>query len=56
MPEKVSSVIAIKRYFETDGGRNVTLQEIKDLPPEDRDELGPLAAKELGLELKKKTT
>ena len=56
MPEKISKVIAIKRFFESNGGRKVGLEEFKQLTPEDRDELGPPAAKELGLELKESTT
>ena len=57
MPEKtVSKVIAIKRFFESDGGRKVGLEEFKQLTPDDRDELGPLAAKALGMELKDSTT
>lgn len=50
--EQLNRIQAIKRYFEKDGGRTVTLQEIKELTKEDRHELADLAAKELGIEIK----
>lgn len=54
--EKVSKVIAIKRFFELDGGRKVGLDEFKQLTPEDREELGAPCAAALGLELKPERT
>jgi len=52
--EKVGRVKAIKLFFEKDGGRKVTVQELKDLSQADRQELAELAAKELGVELLEK--
>ena len=52
--EKMSSVRAIKTFFELDGGREVTMTELKDLGAEARTELGALAAVELGVELSSK--
>jgi hypothetical protein len=49
---EMSNTQAIKVYFEKDGGRTVTLQEMKELTRDDRQELGALAAKELGAEIK----
>lgn len=43
----MSDVIAIKRFFEADGGRKVEMSEMKALTVEDRAELGPLARVEL---------
>lgn len=48
---KLNNIQAIKEYFAKDGGRPVTMQELKDLSKEDRAELGALAAKELGAEI-----
>jgi hypothetical protein len=48
---KMSKLKAIRNYFEADGGRKVTLSELKALTTEDKDELAPLAAAELGVEL-----
>lgn len=45
---------AIKTFFEADGGRRVGMDELKALSEKDRQELGELAAKELGVELDKK--
>lgn len=49
--ERISGVMAIKRFFEADGGYQVTLTELKALNSVERAELGQLAAKELGVEL-----
>ncbi len=49
--ETISKVAAIKRYFELDGGRQLKMDELKQLTAEDREELAKLAAKELGVEL-----
>ncbi len=51
MPETLNNVQAIRMYFAKDGGREVTLAEMKELTREDRAELGALAAKELGVEI-----
>jgi hypothetical protein len=42
---------AIKAFFEGDGGRRVTLDEMKALTPADRAELGALCAAALGVEI-----
>jgi hypothetical protein len=47
--QTVSSMVAIKRYFEADGGRKCEMNELKALTPKDRAELGPLCAVALGL-------
>lgn len=51
MPETISNVTAIKKFFEKDGGRPVDMKELRALAPADRTELGALAAKELGCEI-----
>ena len=57
-PEKISGVIAIKRFFEQkdiitpDGGKKFGFDELKAIPKTDRDELGALCAVELGVEIK----
>lgn len=51
--EQLTNVQAIKRYFEADPRiGKLSLQELKRLGPEGRAELGALAAKELGAEIK----
>ena len=50
--EQLNRIQIIKRYFERDGGRPVSLQEMKELTREDRVELADLAAKELDVEIK----
>lgn len=52
MAEQLNKIQIIKRYFEQDGGRPVTMQEMKELTKDDRHELAVLAAKELGVEIK----
>lgn len=47
MPEELNNVQAIRAYFALDGGREVTLAELKELSPADRQELGDLARAEL---------
>ena len=47
----ITSVKAIKTFFEKDGGRKVSVSELKALSPTERKELGILAAQALGLEL-----
>ena len=56
--ERVSAVIAIKRFFEQkdiitpDGGKKFGFDELKAIPKTDRDELGAFCAIELGVEIK----
>ena len=49
--KNLSNVVAIKRFFELPGQdgivRSTTTPELKDLPPEAREELGKLAKQEL---------
>ena len=47
----MTGIKAIKVYFEADGGRRVSLNELKALSSKERTELAELAAKELGVEL-----
>jgi hypothetical protein len=49
--EKMTRIKAIKTFFEADGGKKVSMTEFKELTDEDKDELGKLACKELGVEL-----
>jgi hypothetical protein len=44
MEERKNNVPAIKKFFEADGGRKVTMEELKLLTNADREELGELAA------------
>ena len=39
---------AIKTFFELDGGRKITMEDLKTLPRNDREELGALACAQLG--------
>jgi hypothetical protein len=41
----------IRKFFEGNGGRTVTVAEVKALSGEERKMLAALAAKELGVEL-----
>ena len=45
--ENMGNVKAIKFFFEQDGGRTVTMAEMKALSTEDRVELGALCRDEL---------
>lgn len=45
--ESMGNVKAIKSFFESDGGRTVTMAEMKALSTEDRVELGALCRDEL---------
>jgi hypothetical protein len=47
--ESMTNAAAIKTFFEKDGGRKITMQELKDCSPADRQELGKLAAEQLGV-------
>jgi hypothetical protein len=48
----MSKYQAIRAYFEQDGGRKVTMEELKALGKENADELAGLCAIELGVTLK----
>jgi uncharacterized membrane protein len=48
---KVSQVQAIKMFFEASGRRVVTIQEFRQLTPEQRLRLATACAKALGVEL-----
>lgn len=45
--QPIANVTAIKRFFELDGGRKVSMDEMKALSTEDRAELGKLCLEEL---------
>jgi hypothetical protein len=48
MTENLSNVAAIRRFFkEGDAGREITIQELKDINPTERDELGELCREAL---------
>ena len=48
--EKMSNVAVIRKYFsEGKHGRKVEMSELKELPLEEREELGDLARIELGV-------
>lgn len=44
-----NNIEAIKTFFEANGGRKVTMDELKALSRAERDELGSLAAAEMGV-------
>lgn len=48
--EKITSYKALKLFFNTEGYEKLTMTELKELKKEDRDELGQLSAKALGME------
>ena len=50
----MSNIEAIKTFFEKDGGRKVTMEELKTLTPFERSELAKLCAAQLGVELDSK--
>jgi len=50
--DTMTSVKAIKTFFELDGGAKVAVAEMKELSAEDRKELGLLCAAELKVEVK----
>jgi hypothetical protein len=54
MEEVIGRVKAIKLFFEADGGRKVTVPELKSLTEQDRQELAELCAAELGKKLQEK--
>lgn len=49
--ELTTTIVAIKRFFESDGGRKIEMKELQALSGEERQELGKLAAVELDVEL-----
>lgn len=49
--ETMTNMKAIRTFFEADGGRKLTMDELKALPKEDRAELGALAAEKLGVKI-----
>ena len=49
--ETMSPLKAIRTFFEADGARKLSLDELKALTSEDRAELGKLAAEKLGVTL-----
>lgn len=49
---KLPNLVAIKRYFEQDGGHKFNMAELKALSKEEKEELGALCAIELGVEIK----
>ena len=44
----VSNIVAIRNFFESNGGRKVTMEELKALSPDERMELGKLSAEANG--------
>lgn len=47
----MTNVQAIKAFFEQDGSRRITMDELKALSPTERQDLGQLCALALGVEL-----
>jgi hypothetical protein len=47
---RLTNVQAIRKYFEVRGMRPVTLEELRDLTPEQRERLGEACARMLGAE------
>lgn len=50
-PIRMTSTIAIKTFFEKNGGRKVTLNELNALSSKERRDMGALAAAKLGVTL-----
>ena len=50
-PPQLTGLAAIKMYFESDGGKRISIEELKALPATDRHELGILACQALGVEM-----
>ncbi len=48
----LGKIEAIKKFFEANGGKPLSMTELKALSVEEREQLAILAAKELGQELK----
>jgi hypothetical protein len=51
--EKMTNLKAIREFFEADGGRKITMSEMRELSTSERNELGQLCAKALGKEIVK---
>ena len=51
----MTGIKALKTFFESDGGRRLTMDELKELSKEERAELIALAAIELGVEIEVKS-
>lgn len=49
--EQMTNMKAIRTFFEADGGRKMTMDELKALSKEEREYLATEAAKQLGVEL-----
>jgi len=47
--EKLTSVQAIRKYFESRGMKPVTFEELRELTPEQRERLGEACARMLGV-------
>lgn len=47
----MTTIAAIKAFFEADGGRKISMDEMRALTSDERAELGQLCAKALGVEL-----
>ena len=52
--EKMSAIQVLKTFFEADGGRPLTVNELKELSTAERRELAEMAAKVMGVELAEK--
>lgn len=48
----MNNLQAIRAFFESDGGRKITMDEMKALSMEDKKELGALCAEKLGVTIK----
>lgn len=48
----MTNIEAIKTFFEKDGGRKITMEELKALSVDERAELGKLCAAALGTTIK----
>ena len=48
--EKLTNLQAIRKYFESRGIKPVTLEELRELTPEQRERLGEACARMLGVE------
>lgn len=49
--EQMTAIVAIKKFFESDGGRKIEMKELQALSSEERQQLAKLAAVELNVEL-----
>ena len=46
-----TKISAIKQYFEADGGRKVTMEELKALTSQDRTDLATLISQTTGIQI-----